>query len=60
MTVLLDVALIPRLHVMGAAIASACAYWTTTAVLVALFRRTRRDPGESALVPAEPTLQVAS
>ncbi|MDX6223302.1 MAG: hypothetical protein QOD91_2356 [Frankiales bacterium] len=52
-TVLLDVLLIPRWHVMGAAAASSFTYLTTTAVLVVLFRRTYRR-ASAAAVPVSP------
>ena len=59
-TVVLDVALIPHWHVMGAAVASAFAYWTTTVVLTALFRRTHSSSTDPATVPAERPLAVTS
>lgn len=44
-TVALDVALIPHLGIVGAAVASSFAYLTTTSVLVVCFRMTRAGPG---------------
>ena len=46
LTVTLDLLLIPRLGVIGAAIASMCAYLTTTIVLLALFRALTRPRRE--------------
>src|SRR5439155_6336493 len=57
-TVVLDLLLIPRWHVMGAAVASSFAYLTTATVLVALFRRTYRRTGETPALVAGRPLQV--
>jgi O-antigen/teichoic acid export membrane protein len=43
-TVALDLTLIPQLGIVGAAIASTCAYLTTAAVLAACFRLAAADP----------------
>lgn len=58
-TVLLDLLLIPRWHVMGAAAASTFTYLTTTAVLVVLFRRTYRHAGGSTIPTTTRVLEAA-
>ena len=50
-TVVLDVALIPRYGIVGAAAASAVSYLVTTAVVVRAFSRTASLPALSCVVP---------
>jgi O-antigen/teichoic acid export membrane protein len=57
-TVVLDVLLIPRWHVMGAAAASTITYLTTTIALLVLFRRTSAPTAGSQQRPAR-VLEVA-
>jgi O-antigen/teichoic acid export membrane protein len=51
-TVVLDLALIPRLGALGAAAASSAAYLTTTCLLVFLALRLSRRPGSTSVRPA--------
>jgi O-antigen/teichoic acid export membrane protein len=59
-TVVLDVLLIPRWHVMGAAVASTAAYLTTAAVLMALFRKASATPRPKTPTAKDRPLQVTS
>jgi O-antigen/teichoic acid export membrane protein len=58
-TVVLDLLLIPRFGVMGAAVASCAAYLTTTALLVAFFVRVTRSL-EGERVAAAPSMEGAA
>jgi O-antigen/teichoic acid export membrane protein len=62
-TVSLDLLLIPRLGVVGAAVASCCAYLCTSAALVASFRAVTRAGGRSVRevsVPVEPVREASA
>lgn len=53
MTVVLDIALIPPFGAVGAAVASAAAYMSTTAVLIYFYWRVRRTERPATFVPSE-------
>jgi O-antigen/teichoic acid export membrane protein len=59
-TVLLDILLIPRWHVMGAAAASTTAYLTTALVLIVLFRKVSRANDPAPAAASARALQVTS
>ncbi|MFL5800069.1 MAG: oligosaccharide flippase family protein [Actinomycetota bacterium] len=50
-TVALDLLLIPRFGVLGASVASCCAYWTATLVLVLLFRSVAHSRQQADVIP---------